>query len=354
MKVEGPLWSLCRNDGSDAPLSARGFGWLFTGDNGNCFSQVDIDLSGITKVPERGLYRLFNDLSDATGRVRGFEDITDVALSGMAVFAYDTNLELGDGGHVSFTKLSSVGDAGMKYAFNNASGISSVTYPEMEMASHGSFSYTFCQCPNLRWASFPSLKDVVGSNAATYTFASCATLERVYFPELRRLSGASWMFKDASALTSLDLPELSAISAEAFLTRTGLTSASFPKLSSCDLLRYWFYACPNLVSVDFPELTRAVGTNVGQYTFTSSSIQTLSFPKLQALGGDAKWCDDFAKDCIYLTSFSAPELTNIWGARNLFSGCSALETVDVHNLQQGGYWHNAFYGCSSLTAFDAP
>jgi hypothetical protein len=33
MKVEGPLWSLCRKDGSDAPLSARGFGWLFTGDN---------------------------------------------------------------------------------------------------------------------------------------------------------------------------------------------------------------------------------------------------------------------------------------------------------------------------------
>ena len=385
MKVEGPLWSLCRKDGSDAPLSARGFGWLFTGDNGNCFSQLDIDLSGITKVPDRGLYRTFVNLSNQTGRVRGFENITDVGVSGLATTIGNSTLSVGEDGHLSFTKLSSVGDSGLRYAFIQVSAVSSTVFPELTYAPDRSFEAAFDECPNLRTASFPSLVNTGGSRAFMRAFTSCDSLEQVDFPNLTAISGGgagSYMFQGCTALTSVNMPELKNIDGSEYMFNgcNGITCWEPNKLSSCTNLHHGFYqntgirrfwpnrlkqmgnfgycctSCYNLSDISMnsiEETTDAVACR-GMFSHCGS-LSSATFGKLKNIGTNGRYGAEYMfHACSSLTSFRASQLTSICGAEYMFMECSSLTDVHMPKLEYIVYANQMFRYCTSLSSINLP
>ena len=115
---------------------------------------------------------------------------------------------------------------------------------------------------------------------------------------------------------------------------------------------YTFFRCPNLVSVDFPELLNP-GTSGSSQFSGCSSLTTLNFPKLTTFGSGGYTF----YQCTSLTAVTAaqfPALTTFNGGGYHFAGCTSLVTVDLPTLTTFGGTGYQFNGCTALKNVNLP
>lgn len=168
-----------------------------------------------------------------------------------------------------FTGVKDVVTYGMYYKFYGNTGITSVSFPDLETVSTNSAMYNaFYGNTSLTSASFAKLTTISGT------------------------SGTQACFRDSS-LASVSLSELTTVSGNSamyyFFYGCPIVSITFTKLSDISgsgCLRYAFQNCKDITSISFPALkTTSFGSNVNQFnsmfnsnTASTSGTFTVHFP----------------------------------------------------------------------------
>ena len=186
-------------------------------------------------------------------------------------------------------------------AFNNCSGLTSVTIPN-SVTSFG--VYAFSGCSGLTSVTIPNSVTSIGG-------------------------GAFW---ECSGLTSVTIPNsVASISSGVFYNCSGLTSVTIP-ISVTSIDNGAFYGCYGLTSVHISDLEAWCNIK-----FVDNP---LSYAHHLYLG------EEEIKDLVIPNS-----VTSI--GSSTFSGCSGLTSVTIHNnvTYIGG---GAFSGCSGLTSVTIP
>ena len=194
-----------------------------------------------------------------------------------------------------------------------------------------------------------------------YAFQDCSGLTSVTIPEGVTSIGA-YAFQDCSGLTSITIPEgVTSISKNAFEGCSGLTSVTIPNRYigtssipwgnlrsltvygiSPDLSKY-IKNTPSLVSVAIEDATSIDNSFFeGCSSLTSVSISG----SVTSIGERAFW------GCSGLTSVTIPEGVTSIGER-AFAGCSSLTSVTIpEGVTSIGVY--AFQDCSGLTSVTIP
>ena len=119
---------------------------------------------------------------------------------------------------------------------------------------------------------------------------------------------------------------------------TKIKTVEFPKVNSIGT--YAFHHCSSLTSVSFPMVT-----TIGSYAFNHcSSLTSVSFPMVTTIG---TWA---FIGCSLLTSVSFPMAITI--GQSAFSYCSTLTSVSLPEVTSIEY--QTFYNCSNLTSVSIP
>ena len=158
------------------------------------------------------------------------------------------------------------------------------------------------------------------------------------------------MFKECSKLINLDLSNLNTTNVvkteDMFTYCTGLETINFSNRNFANLktCRTMFYHCLNLVSVDFSGVLPANKIKEANHMFYDcSSLKTIDLSFIHNLMGD----------------YENPNQNEIY-LYNMFSNCSALESVDLRNMNfDYAYTQNSrvttssmFSSCTSLKKID--
>lgn len=158
------------------------------------------------------------------------------------------------------------------------------------------------------------------------------------------------MFKECSKLINLDLSNLNTTNVvkteDMFTYCTGLETINFSNRDFANLktCRTMFYHCSNLVSVDFSGVLPANKIKEANHMFCDcSSLKTIDLSFIYNLMGD----------------YENPNQNEIY-LYNMFSNCSALESVDLRNMNfDYAYTQNSkviasgmFSSCTSLKKID--
>ena len=105
------------------------------------------------------------------------------------------------------------------------------------------------------------------------------------------------------------------------------------KLTS--IKKYAFYSCPDLKSVDLPNVT-----SIGENAFEDCDMLTsVNFKNVTSIGKYA------FMSCAALANVNFPNVTSV--VDSAFRGCTSLTSVDLPNVTRMPY--QVFYGCSQLT-----
>lgn len=128
----------------------------------------------------------------------------------------------------------------------------------------------------------------------------------------------------------------------AFSNCTALTTVDLPNVTTIDA--GVFYGCNALTNVELPNTA-----NIGGEAFRDcKSLTELTFPNLTAISGNGIF-----KGCTSLKKAVFPVLAGAASSGSygqiLFSGCTALTTVDF-GVTQSVCGYQAFQGCTALTA----
>ena len=138
-----------------------------------------LDFSGITSFTNYALsgkfmYSMFSPKQDVE-----FPDLTSIGNYGM-YYAFQNCTSITS---VSFPALTSIGDYGMQYAFQNCSGITSASFPVLASIGQGAMNYAFQNCSGITSVSFPALTSI-GDYGMQYAFSYCSGITSVSFPAL--------------------------------------------------------------------------------------------------------------------------------------------------------------------------
>jgi hypothetical protein len=163
--------------------------------------------------------------------------------------------------------------------------------------------------------------------AAGLSVQSCDLLTGLDFRALKTVTVSSLSIQYVAALTSVEFPELTAVSTLAFYippANTVFTSLRFPKLETANTL-----TVPNVASlteVYFPLLK----TVTGDFRVESTTLTNLNdFPALETVGGQL-----FLYNASALTSTTLPSLKKVGTYRAY--GLTSLTTLDVRGITEIG------------------
>ena len=205
--------------------------------------------------------------------------------------------------------VTSIGD----YAFNECSGLTSITIPNSVTTIGRS---AFKNCTGLTIITIPNSVTTIESSA----FSGCNGLTRVTIPNSVTSIGSS-AFSNCTGLTSVTIPSsVTSIGISAFSRCTGLTSVTIGE-GVTRIGLYAFSGCTGLTNVTIP-----------------NSVTTI---ESSAFSG-----------CTGLTNITIPNSVTSIGAW-AFSGCTGLTSVTIPSSVTtiGNY---AFYNCEELTSIIVP
>ena len=156
----------------------------------------------IKTVGEYGLRYAFNGCTGISGSV-SFPALTAVDTYGLEnAFSGCTGIT----GSISFPVLTTIGKYGLKSAFNSCAGITgSISFPSLITVGDSGLYYAFAGCTSITSISFPVLT-TVGSNGLSNTFYGCKGITgSVSFPALITVdtSGLSNAFNGCTGITEL-------------------------------------------------------------------------------------------------------------------------------------------------------
>ena len=220
-----------------------------------------------------------------------------------------------------------------KYAFQNCSGLTSVTIPN-SVTSIG--EYAFCNCSGLTSVTIPNSVTSIGYNA----------------------------FADCSGLTSVTIPNsVTSIGSSAFSCCSGLTSVTVDKnngtYDSRDNCNAIIETSTNKLIVGCKNTTIPNSvTSIGDRAFAScSGLTSVTIPNsVTSIGGYA------FSGCSGLTSVTVDKNNGTYDSRN---NCNAIIETSTNNLIVGckntiipnsvtSIGDCAFYNCSGLTSVTIP
>ena len=203
-------------------------------------------------------------------------------------------------------------------------------------------------CPNLTSVSFPEALTITSlSNNAVMTSISApkATTVEEYL-------------NNNPMLSTVDIPELTALASYTFRNDTSLTSLTFTKVES--ILYSVFQGCTSLTHVGLP----ICATIPGGAFDGASALVTVDIPACTYIAGESfknlthlenlditgtlGIDNDAFSGCTSLSSISAPLATTV--AMRAFAGCSSLQTANFPAADYVGAY--AFHDCTSLTTIN--
>ncbi len=246
------------------------------------------------------------------------------------------------------------------YMFQNCSALEEVTLPAGTALKHLG-TYTFQNCVALKKINSTEEGTVdlsgltgldristsatasVGSSTNAYTFDGCESIQKVVFPEKFTLIGG-YAFRNCTNLTTIDFSKITIIGQYAF-AGSGLTAVTI-SASVTNIYAGAFTDCLSLKDVTFAEgtgtVTLAAGTSTKPGVFGGSAVENVTFSgRLTNLNTST------FMNCPSLQKIVLPEtITSLGGYQ--FSGCTALQSVDLSALTIKAFPSNLFDGCINL------
>ena len=198
------------------------------------------------------------------------------------------------------------------YAFNNCTGLTSVTIPN-SVTSIGNDAFSLCS--GLISVTIPNSVTSIGQRA----FSDCSSLTSVTIPNSVTSIGIN-AFSACIGLSSLTIPNsVTSIGTGAFVSCYGLTSVTIPN-SISSISNSTFYNCINLISVTIPNSV----TSIGDTAFSLSGLTSVTIPNsVTSIGGYAFF------DCSGLTLVDIPNSVTSIGDY-AFGNCYDLASVTVN------------------------
>ena len=190
---------------------------------------------------------------------------------------------------ISFPKLESILNSGLKSAFSNNENLTSISFPSLTTIQAYSFDSTFSGCSGLTSVSLSGITESK-NNSLYSTFYNCTSLVSLDLSNLVTANASNsckQLVYGCSSLTILNLDKLEELGSNAFqygcYRCTSLTSMSFPKLRVLDnsAMQYAFYGCTSLTTLSFPALTsQSFGSYTNQFNSMLGGVTgcTVHFP----------------------------------------------------------------------------
>lgn len=189
-------------------------------------------------------------------------------------------------------------------AFYNCNLLEEVDFQEVTELNNGNiFENNFV----LKTVNMPNLTSV-----GNEVFRYCRSLEHVDFPNLTSVGERAF---NNSGLTEFNFPKLTSIEAGAF-AYTNITEISLPNFTTIGATAFSY--CDELLTADFPDLTRSYNT-----VSYCKKLQSVNMPNVTEINQG-----EF-RSCYQLTSISLPKITTIPG--NAFES-SGIVNFDLPNV----------------------
>lgn len=186
-----------------------------------------------------------------------------------------------------FSGLRSIKSSALRAAFQQCSGVGSVTFPDLVSGS----------------TSGSALREAFNTSSIT----------ECHFPVLETATARTFQnaFQSSNYLNTVDFPVLKTAQtyafSYAFASCNGLTAVAFPLLESVDTygFEHGFYSAINIESVSFPKL-KTIAANAFTYCFNGlKKLPSISFPSLETIASSAFGANAFG-GCNLLTEFHFP------------------------------------------------
>ncbi|MCR5839051.1 MAG: leucine-rich repeat protein [Kiritimatiellae bacterium] len=185
----------------------------------------------------------------------------------------------------------------------------------------------------------------IGNNA----FNGCTALQTATMPGVTKVNQST--FSGCTSLVDVDCPNLKNIASYgAFQNCTSLVelkvAADMTSFSSDT-----FRGCTSFTTLYTNDATKVVGhvqlppgvTSLSSYNFQNTKITHVFAPSVTSISGNG---NTFA-GCTLLKEAHLPSLRSVT-AGAVFSGCTALQTVEISSELSGTLAANTFSGCTSL------
>ena len=240
-------------------------------------------------------------------------------------------------GEINGTDLRFIREMAGKDVYGNgtAGKLAILDLSEAKIVKGGDYYYSRYRSTSYVHTDYYTSDDVIGE----YAFENCSGLTSVTFPSSVTSIG-EYAFSGCSGLTSVTIPSsVTSIGGSAFSGCSGLTSFTIPS-SVTSIGWSAFRGCSGLTSVTLPSSV----TSIGEYAFSGcSGLTSVTIPSsVTSIGGSA------FSDCSGLTSVTIPSsVTSIGGAA--FSRCSGLTSITIPSSVTS-IGSSAFEGCSGLTS----
>lgn len=201
-------------------------------------------------------------------------------------------------------------------------------------------------------------------------FKNIDSIEEIYFDNFntQKMSSASSMFAYCDGLTEMDLSSWNIVNSGYITMQSlfdgcaNLTDVTLPATTGNIQVRYMFYNCKNLETVDAsqfkPTKWGSASTTSSKMFYGCSSLKNVNLV-LNTSGESSPVLsfEDMFYGCTSLETLDMTgwDLTNVYNVNSMFEGCTSLKTIKnsgnikINNVKDMGMM---FAKCSALTTLD--